>query len=46
MVNYKSTEDISGFKSFKNDETYSQNTFLLVDNIDAYEDIFDEYPFY
>jgi len=42
IINYKSTDDIAGFKSFKTDDTYSENTFLLVDNIGKYNDAFNE----
>jgi hypothetical protein len=42
IINYKSTDDIAGFKSFKNDDLYSDNTFLIVDDIGVYNDPFNE----
>jgi len=44
IINYKSTDDIAGFKSFKTDDIYTENTFLLVDNLGKYKDAFDEGP--
>ena len=43
IINYKSTDDISGFKSLKSDDIYSENTFLVVADIGKYKDAFIEY---